>query len=80
MNPELIVKAEEELRESPPVVDENGRFSFGPHFRRLLLHQARKSQKGRRGLSSRKRRVQKKILQKELELMIKDYVDNYEES
>jgi len=50
--------------------DENGRAAISFELWKALLRSARTSQKGRRGLSSRKIRVQKKIVTKELEISI----------
>ena len=50
--------------------DENGRATISFELWKALLRSARTSQKGRRGLSSRKIRVQKKIVAKELEISI----------
>ena len=57
-------------------IDENGKIDIPKELWRTLLNYARRTQKGRRGLSSKKIRVQKKIVKEEiltaLELYIKE--------
>lgn len=67
---ELIEKVKQELAEKALVVNSNGIVYLGPYMRKLLLTQARIDQKGRRGLSSRKARVKKKIIQKQFIILL----------
>ena len=59
-------------------VDEKGRVDIPKDLWKAILEAAKKSQKGRKGLGSKKIRVQRKIVKKQILLIFKDYIESRE--
>lgn len=57
-----------------PIVLEGSIVCIRKYMKRLLLLTARKDFKGTRGISSKKKRIQKKIINKQLSKMLRDYL------
>lgn len=57
-----------------PLILEDNRICIRKYMKRLLLLTAREDFKGTRGISSKKKRIQKKIINKQFDKVLRDYL------